>query len=79
MGLRGCIGGSGVIPFLPSVILSFCLSVLLAVFLVSFIFQRRQMIAGGELHYLAGLPGGGGQIIVLSYSDWSQYRMIKQQ
>jgi len=37
------------------------------------------MVAGGELHYLAGLPGGGGEIRVLSYSDWSQYRKIKQQ
>jgi len=52
-------------------ILSFFLSFFpfLFVSLLPFICQWGQMVAGGELRHLAGSPGGGGDIRVLSYSN----------
>ena len=31
--------------------------------------ERGRRVAGGELRHLAGSPGGGGDIRVLSYSN----------
>jgi len=39
------------------------------VFRSSFICQRGRRVAGVELSHLAGSPGGGGDIRVLSYSN----------
>jgi hypothetical protein len=60
---------------------SFCVPffLVLFVFLLSFICQWGRRVAGGELRHLAGSPGGGGDIRVLSYSNKSRYSMIKQQ
>ena len=54
-----------------SLFLSFFLSFFLVLFdfLSPFICQRGRRVAGGELRHLAGSPGGGGDIRVLSYSN----------
>jgi hypothetical protein len=62
-GLGGGAGGNGIILLF----LSFFL--ILFVFHLSFICQWGRRVAGGELRHLAGSPGGGGDIRVLSYSN----------
>jgi len=68
LGLGCGAGGNGVILFSLSFFLSF-FSFLSLSHLSSFIGQRRWRVAGGELRHLAGSPGGGGDIRVLSYSN----------
>jgi len=63
--------GSGVALAAPGLHYSFFLSFFLVrfVFLSFFICQRGRRVAGGELRHLAGSPGGGGDLRVLSYSN----------
>jgi hypothetical protein len=77
LGLGGGTGGNGIILLSLSFFLSFFL--VLFVFLSPVICQQGRRVAGRELRHLAGSPGGGGDIRVLSYSNQSEYSMIKQQ
>ena len=61
LGLRSGAGGNGVIPFFLS--FPFCLS------LIFHLSAGTKGSGGGELRHLAGSPGGGGDIRVLSYSN----------
>ena len=65
------LGGSEAALAAMGLYYSFFVSFFLAcfVYLLSFICQRGRRVAGGELRHLAGSPGGGGDIRVLSYSN----------
>jgi len=69
------LGDLGAAPAATGLYYSFFLSFFLPffrvlfVFLLSFICQRGRRVAEGELRHLAGSPGGGGDIRVLSYSN----------
>jgi len=58
-------------PFLlfPSLLFSSGISLNSQLSTFTFICQRGCRVAGGELRHLAGSPGGGGGIRVLSYSS----------
>jgi hypothetical protein len=67
----GELGGSVTALAATGLYNSFFLSffLVLFVFLLCFICQRGRRVAGWELRHLAGSPGGGGDMRVLSYSN----------